>query len=186
MLHRMLGGALLAALLVVTGSFAEETVKSGPQVGQEVPGPFHPLNVTGEQAGKKNCLYCANGGNPVAVVFAREVSPDLGALLKKLDQATAKNASAFMGSYAVFCSDKDGLEGQLKELAKKQSLKKLVLSIDNPAGPKAYNISKDAAVTVLLYSDLTVRANHSFKKGDLNAKSIDRVVADVAKIIPAK
>ena len=60
----------LLSLAVVVGVQAGGTLKSGPQVGKEVPGPFHPMNVTGESAGKKACLYCANGGNPVAVVFA--------------------------------------------------------------------------------------------------------------------
>ena len=184
MLNRFITGcAALAALIVVTGVFAEGTAKSGPQVGQEVPGPFHPMNVTGEQAGKKACLYCSNGGNPVAVVFARSVNPEVAALLKKLDDATEKNGKAAMGSYAVFCSDKEGLDTQLKELASKQGLKKLVLSIDNPAGPKSYEIAKDADVTVLLYNEFTVRANHAFKAGELNTKSIERVVADVAKIV---
>src|SRR5579863_9449915 len=97
----LLSGAALASLLLVTGVFAEGTVKSGPQVGQEVPGPFHPLNVTGSQAGKKNCLYCSNGANPVAVVFARNVNPQVTTLLKKLDNLTAKNGTNNMGSFAV-------------------------------------------------------------------------------------
>jgi hypothetical protein len=179
------GGALLAALLV-TGVSAEGTIKSGPQVGQEVPGPFHPMNVTGEQAGKKSCLYCSNGGNPVAVVFARSVTPQVGTLLKQLDQATEKNGKASMGSYAVFCSDKEGLEGALKDLAAKQGLKKLILSIDNPAGPKSYEIAREADVTVVLYTDFTVKANYAFKAGELNPKGIDSVVAAVSKIVPAK
>jgi hypothetical protein len=187
MLTRLFAGcAAVAALFVVTGVFAEGTVKSGPQVGQEVPGPFHPMNVTGEQAGKKACLYCANGGNPVAVVFARGVDSQVATLLKKLDEATEKNAKASMGSFAVFCSDKDGLEGTLKDLAGKQGLKKLILSIDNPAGPKGYDIAKDADVTVLLYNEFTVRANFAFKSGDLNSKNIDSIVAAVAKIVPTK
>lgn len=189
MLHRIVARAALAAIAVaalVMTAVADESVKSGPQVGQEVPGPFHPLNVTGTQAGKKACLYCANGGSPVAVVFAREATPEVSALLKKLDEATVKNGSKSMGSYAVFCSDKEGLEAKLKEVAEKQGLKKLILSIDNPAGPKAYNIAKDADVTVLLYNEFTVRANHTFKKGELSATAVDKVVGDVAKIIPAK
>src|SRR6202035_4160084 len=132
--------------------------RAGPQVGQEVPGPFHAMNVTGEQAGKKNGLYCSNGGNPVAAAFARSVTPQVATLLKKLDEATEKNSQANMGSFAVFCSDKEGLEGTLKDLAAKQGLKKLVLSIDTPAGPKSYEIAKDADVTVLLYNEFTVRA----------------------------
>lgn len=175
-----------AAMLITGGVFAEGTAKSGPQVGQEVPGPFHPMNVTGEAAGKKNCLYCANGPSPVAVVFARQLTPQVSNLLQKLDRETIKNAKASMGSYAVFCSDQEGLDKLLKDMAGKQGLKKLVLAIDNPAGPKDYEIARDAEVTVLLYNEFTVRANHAFKTGELNAKSIDRIVADISKIIPAK
>jgi hypothetical protein len=162
-----------------------ELLKSGPQVGQEVPGPFHPVNINGEQAGKKNCLYCANGPNPVAAVFARGVNPEVATLLKRLDEATDKNSKANMGSFAVFCSDKEGLEGALKDLASKQGLKKLVLALDNPAGPKGYDIAKDADVTVILYNEFTVRANYAFKTGELNQKSIDGIAADVSKIVPA-
>jgi hypothetical protein len=178
---RTLITVLVVALLLV-GGVAAEGVKSGPQVGEKVPGPFHPLNVTGEAAGQKNCLYCSNGPNPVAVIFARDVNAEVTNLIKKLDAATAANTGCAMGSYVVFCSDAAGLEGKLKGLAQKEGLKKIVLSIDNPAGPEKYQIARDAEVTVLLYTDFTVKANHSFKKGDLNAKAIDKVVADVSKI----
>jgi hypothetical protein len=178
--------AVLASALMLQVALGQESVKSGPQVGEQVPGPFHPLNVTGEAKGKKSCLYCANGQSPVAVVFAREASPTVAKLIKKLDEATLKNKGASMGSYAVFCSDQEGLQAKLEELAGKQDLKALVLSIDNPSGPSAYKISKDADVTVLLYNDFTVRANHAFTKGQLNDSAIDRVVADVTKIVPAK
>lgn len=185
MLQRILVIAVvLGVALAAAGVFAEGTAKSGPATGEKVPGPFHPLNVTGASAGQKACLYCANGPAPVAVVFARQVNPQVTALLKKLDEATAKNSGANMGSFAVFCSDKDGLVDQLKKVATDQKLTKLVLSIDNEGGPKAYNIAKDADVTVLLYEEFTVRANHAFKKGELNATAVDRVVADVSKIIP--
>ena len=173
----MLGFAGLVAVATAGGA-----LKSGPQVGKEVPGPFHPLNVTGEHAGKKACLYCSNGGNPVAVVFAREATPAVAKLLKQLDEATAKNAGKQMGSYAVFCSDKDGLDKALVKIAEEQKLSKLVLSIDNPSGPKSYEISKDAEVTVLLYHDFTVQANHAFRKNELNDAAIAKVVADIAKI----
>jgi hypothetical protein len=173
---------VLGCVVMLTSVQAGGAVKSGPQAGQEVPGPFHPLNVTGASAGKKNCLYCANGGNPVAVVFAREATPEVATLLKQLDEATLKNAKIEMGSYAVFCNDKDGLDKQLTKLAADQKLTKLILSIDNPAGPKGYEISKDAEVTVVLYTNFEVKANHSFRKGELTPASITKVVADVAKI----
>src|ERR1051325_9384758 len=149
MSRRLLAMSALGLVLAISGVYAGGgTLKSGPQAGKDVPGPFHPLNVTGESAGKKACLYCSNGGNPVAVVFAREATPEVTKLLKQLDDATVKNAGKSMGSYAVFCSDKDGLDKALTKLAADQKLTKLVLSIDNPTGPKEYKISKDAEVTV--------------------------------------
>jgi hypothetical protein len=178
--------ASVSVVLLVGGLFGAEVLKSGPQNGEKVPGPFEPLNVTGEMAGKKCCQYCKNGDNPVAVVFARRITPEVTLLLKKLDGCTAKNKAAKMGSYAVFCSDADGLEKQLKEVAEKEKIKYLVLTIDNPSGPKKYNIAKDADVTVLLYTDHVVKANHTFKKGELKEKDIEKIVGDVAKILPEK
>ena len=119
----------------------------------------------------------------ISLVFAREATPAVAKLLKQLDEATVKNGKAEMGAYAVFCSDKDGLDKALTTMATEQKLTKLILSIDNPAGPEKYGISKDADVTVVLYTDFAVKANHSFRKGELNDAAITKVVADVSKII---
>lgn len=53
---RLFSGTSLAAALLVSGLLAAEGVQSGPQAGDFIPGPFHPLNVTGAKAGQKNCL----------------------------------------------------------------------------------------------------------------------------------
>src|SRR5437588_12445482 len=47
--------AFSVVAMLATGVCADEknAIKSGPQVGQKVPGPFHPLNVNGEGAGKE-------------------------------------------------------------------------------------------------------------------------------------
>ena len=58
-----------------------------------------------------------------------------------------------------------------------------VLAIDNTGGPKSYKVAKDADVTVVLYTDHTVKANYAFKKGDLNDKAIDKILADIPKIL---
>jgi hypothetical protein len=51
--------ALAVVAVLVTGiafaEKAEKAIKSGPQVGEDLAGPFQPLNVTGSAAGKKNC-----------------------------------------------------------------------------------------------------------------------------------
>lgn len=181
--RRTLLTAGLCVVLVAGFGSADEALKSGPQVGEQVPGPFHPLNVTGAKAGQKNCLYCQNGTSPVAMIFAREVSPGLAQLVKKIDEETVKNKRARMGSFVVFLSDKEGLQSQLKSLSEKEGLKQIVLSIDNPAGPQKYNVSRNADVTVVLYSDHTVRSNFAYRAGQLNDQAIEQVVASIPKIL---
>jgi hypothetical protein len=48
-------GACLAVALLAGGVLAAEGLKSGPQVGDQLPGLFHPLNVTGASAGQRAC-----------------------------------------------------------------------------------------------------------------------------------
>jgi hypothetical protein len=127
-----------------------------------------------------------NGANPVAMIFAREVSDPLTSLVKKIDAATASASKCKMGSFVVFMSDTEGLKDELKKLAKAEGLKKTVLSIDNPAGPKGYDIAKDADITVVLYTKRTVKSNYAFKKGELNEQAIEKIMKDVPKILPEK
>jgi hypothetical protein len=55
MRYRIAVGSPLALLLLAGSLVAGETLKSGPQVGDRIPGPFNPLNVTGSAAGEKVC-----------------------------------------------------------------------------------------------------------------------------------
>jgi hypothetical protein len=175
----------LVAVVVACGLIAQagESVKSGPQVGENArPKPFFPLNINGPTPNEKQCLVCRNGDNPVAMIFARDTNEQLTNLISKLDAATIKNADKKMGSFAVFCNDSESLQGKLKTLADTQKLQKFTLAIDNPTGPEPYKIAKDADVTVVLYNKSKVVANYTFKKGELNAQSIEKIVSDVSKI----
>ena len=177
--------AAVFAALVAGSALAEkkaDKLVSGPQAGEKVPGPFHPLNVNGENAGEKFCLYCANGEKPVAMVFARETSPVLASLIKKIDAVNEKQGRK-MGSFVVFLGEEDALRPKLEKLAKDSGLQKTVLAIDNPAGPKEYNVAKDADVTVVLYVDHVAKANYAFKKGQLNEKAVSRIVEELPKKI---
>ena len=177
--------ATVALMGIVGGLVAADTVKSGPQAGEQLPGPFSPLNINGKSAGEKNCLYCANGNNPVVMIFARNPDcPMTQALIKKVDATVAKNASCDMGSFVVFCTDDSTAEAKLKAMVEKEGIKTTILSIDTPAGPAKYKFAKDADVTVVLYTSRTAKANHTFKAGELTEAKIDEVLKDVSKIIP--
>lgn len=162
-------------------------IKSGPQAGEAVPGPFHPLNVNGDTPGKKTCLFCKYGDSPVAMVFARNPECEgTKKLIKKLEEVAAANSKADMGAFVVFLSDDDKTEGKLKKMAEDAKLKSVTLAVDNPAGPKDYNVAKEADITVVMYTEKMVKVNKSFAAGKITDKDIDAIAADVRKILPEK
>jgi hypothetical protein len=175
--------ACFVVVLLTVPVLAAGAANSGPQVGEKVPGPFQPLNVTGPDAGKKACLYCRNGTNPVVMIFAREASPQLVNLLKRVDAATAAHRDDSLGSCAIFCDDAEGLPGQLAQLAKQSELNHTIIATFATAGPPRYKIAPDADVTVLLYTHCSVKANHSFRKGELTEASIESIMADLPLIL---
>ncbi len=174
--------AVTLALLALPTWAISADLKSGPQVGEKLPGAFHPLNLTGPEAGKKNCLVCQNGQKPVAMVFAREIDPVLTTLIKAIDKATADNKKCEMGSFVVFCTPDEEIEKQVTELGAKEAIKNCILAKDNPAGPRGYNVAKEAAVTVVLYVNRDIKVNYAFKKGELKKEDIDKIIKDLPKI----
>ena len=104
-------------------------------------------------------------------------------LVKKIDSATVDHSKQHMGSFVVFCNDDENLKGQLKDLAKKEMLQECILTIDQPTGPEAYKVAKDAEVTVILYNQRTVKANYAFKKGELKDADIKAILKDVDKML---
>lgn len=117
------------------------------------------------------------------MIFAREVNDGLTSLVKKIDAATADNSSKNFCSAVVFLSDDEKLADNLKTFAEKNNVSKTVLAIDNVTGPKGYKIAKEAEVTVILYNKRKVEGNFAFRKGELNAKGVDKVVDGLGKIL---
>lgn len=104
-------------------------------------------------------------------------------LVKKVDEATLKNRKSEMGSFVIFLDKSDEMEQKVKDFGEKQSIKETVLALDNPAGPKGYNIAKESSVTVLLYAGRKVKANFAFEKGKLTAAEVDKVLKELPKIL---
>ena len=117
------------------------------------------------------------------MIFAREASDPLTSLVKKIDAATEINKDKKMGSFIVFLTDEENAKDTLKGLADKQAIKNTIFAIDNVSGPPDYHIAKEADVTVVLYNKRKIEANYAFKKGELNAQSIERILGDLPKIL---
>jgi hypothetical protein len=98
-------------LLSVAGSLLSqpaEKLKSGPQPGSVLPGPFAALNVNGEAKGRPRCLVTFFGPAPTVMVFARESAEGkegaLAELLKKLDAFVAQHRDRELRAGVVFLS----------------------------------------------------------------------------------
>jgi hypothetical protein len=158
-------------------------VQSGLHPGEPISTIFEPFNVTGPFAGELYCQVCENGANPVAMIFARDLSEPLVRLVKKIDAATAANRDHEIGSFVVFLNDGEDLPPRLRDIAEKQALEKIVLTTYDPAGPDGFKVNSEADVTVVLYNDHLVKANHAFRKGELNDRAIEKILADLPKIL---
>ena len=69
------------------------------------------------------------------------------------------------------------------DAAQKRNFKHVVLSIDAPAGPEGFKVAADADLTVVLYKEHDVKANHAFRKGELTAAACAKIIADLPKIL---
>jgi hypothetical protein len=182
---------LVSGLLLCGGAVvaAEGGLKSGPQPGAYLPGPFNPYNVTNadmpDYAGTKNSYVEQHGSNPVVLIFAQEVSGPLVTLVKLLDREVSRNKSEKLRLRAVVVvlSEDEGMEDKLKALSRKEEIRNVSLALLLPPGPKHYKLSPAADVTALLYRQNKVVANHAFKKGELNEKAIEAVLRDVPRIV---
>jgi hypothetical protein len=114
------------------------------------------------------------------MVFARDVSGPLTSLVKQINKINAEHKN--IGSFVVFMNDDEKLADTLKALSEKEGINKTVLTIDNPAGPQAYKIAKDADVTVVLYNQRRVQSNFAFRKGQLNNAAVEKVISAVNKL----
>jgi hypothetical protein len=177
---------LVVGLYVAGQVTASERVVSGLQPGEKITAIFEPLNITGPFANERHCLVCENGVNPVAMLFAKEISDPLVELLVKLDGATDANKSHEMGSFLVLLNSQEDQIQRLRDIARRRGLKHIVLSADEPAGPDGFKVSAAAELTVVLYHEFEVKANHAFRKGELTVEAIQGILADVPKIVPRK
>jgi hypothetical protein len=182
---RCLVGAVLAFSAVMVGPVGAQELKSGLPIGSGLPAPLEVLNINGRFAGtKKEVTHCMFSSNPYLLIFARSPGDTLTDLVKKIEVAATTHRDARLGAVVVFCSQEAGLDKKLTELAEKQNLERVVLSIYPSAdGPPKHLIAKEAEVTVVGFNRGKVRISHAFRPGDLTGQAITRVLADIPKLI---
>lgn len=176
---------LVAAMILgVTGIAGAAELKSGLQPG-DAPPAFNVRDVTGPKAGKTLCYRCAYGPRPVVSIFARDIDDNVASLIKQVDQQVGANEDKKMAAFVVLLTDDpDAVEGKLKEVAEKNGIKNVPLTIyDGSAGPSSYKIAKDADVTVMMWNESDVKVNHAFGKGQLKKGDVKKVSSETSKIL---
>ena len=125
----------------------------------KVGGPFMVKAITGEKKGDSLCYYCKYNGESrpaVVMIFTQKADDNLVSLVKAVDEVQKSDAK--LGTVVV------GVSGVTEaDFEKIQTTHKLTTPLtiaEDKDGPKKYNLSKDSAITVLVY-----------KKGNALSKS---------------
>jgi hypothetical protein len=182
----------------------------GLKVGNNLPGSFHPYNVTGENKHRFHCLVSEHALDPTVLIFYKNVdfSDPLPNLLKRLDAAIAKNPDTRLGAFVVFVPDdlpdvtgsKDKeaevnsknddarleLEKKIDAAASDMKLKNVVLCLDDKSDVAKYQLDDANLVTVVLYSKLKVVAVHALPKSDFTDAAVEKIMAEAAEKLGAK
>ncbi len=115
-------------------------------------------------------------------VFARKTSAPLTSLVKQIDGKIGEN-SKLKSFVVILTREGEKTAADLKERAKDAGIRHVPLTIhQDPAEVPDYELSKDADVTVLMWSGHKVKVNHAFK-GELTEENIRTIVADIPKIL---
>jgi hypothetical protein len=118
----------------------------------------------------------------VVCVFARKTSEPLASLVKQIDKQIAENGQ-LKSFVVVLGGEPDRGREELRKLANQNGIKKVPLTMFGElGGPPDYELSRNADVTVLMWSHHKVKVNHAFK-GELTDKDIGTIVADIPKLL---
>lgn len=175
---------LAVAWIALAGVAIADDVKSGLAPGKSATS-FIVRDITGPNRGKSLCYRCAYEDRPVACIFIRETGEGVPALIQRIDAAVIANQSKDMRAFVVLLTDDiDAGAKQLTKLSETRGIRNVPLTIfEDPAGPLRYRISKDAAVTVLMWKKARVAADRAFGSAKLTEAQIQAVLADTSKIL---
>lgn len=176
------------AAIVTSAVGVGEELKSGPQTGDQL-GAFYVTKCAGAEddgvaEGKNLCYRCKNGAKPQVVIFTRSIDPKLVDFVKQLDKAITKNSdSKLTGFVNVLGEDKDEATDAARKLAKTSKTSKVPFVVPNESenGPDNYGINPKAEVTIILASELGVKANYAV--ADVKDLKTKEIIADLKKIL---
>lgn len=191
----MFSTAILSAVVLLgpsqTGAVAPAGVQEKPiqgvKVGQAIPGPFFPYNLTGNRETSYACPVTAFEDNPTVLVFVsmgEEGSDTVKKLLTELDAALVRykrdNLRAFVTIVepkiegAIFQKDdeRNAAAEKLKGLIASLMLKSLNFGLDSAQGLKDWGIAPEKAITIVLYQNYKVVQTQTVAATELSEETV--------------
>ena len=118
------------------------------------------------------------------MVFARKADDALASLVKQIDQLIADHEE--LASFVSFLGpDEAATQNAAKDFAAKHQVQHVALVVPKQCenGPDGLKLNPEADVTVVLYRDKKVAANHAVGPDGLDAEAISAIIADTDKIL---
>ena len=138
------------------------------------------------EPGEHLCYRCMLGSKPVIMVFAHNADEHLAQLASEIDKKIADNSDKKLSSFInLLGKNAADVKSEAKNFATHHKLENVALVVpeENENGPASYNLSPEADVTVLIYRDGKVAANHALPAGKLDKQQIKAILADTQKIL---
>lgn len=156
----------LTVCLFAQGAASAENLVSGPQAGEKIPGRFTAVALNGENAGKTICPVELPGYDMAALIFISDASDPLIELVRKIDEQLKGMPCGKLkpGVFIVITSE----DPAVKRRFAKEDLKHVVLCSGPDKGLKKYELAEEAAQTAMVCHNGMVKANHAFRKGELD------------------
>jgi hypothetical protein len=173
---------LIALLLSLTAlNAADETVFSGPQVG-EVTTPFKSLDIQGPTAGREVDVVRSNAGAPTALIFVHGIERSILPLMRAIDNYGAAHRDQLKTEFVFLVEDRvAGMERVGRALNSIKLKGRSTLSVDGLEGPGNYGLNKVCLLTILATKDNRVHANFALVQPGIADGG--RVLASLAGLI---
>lgn len=120
------------------------------------------------------------------MIFAKDQGDGLASLVKELDKVVAANSDKKLGAFVNFIGDdRDVLEDSATAFVEKHNVQNvpIVVPVEFELGPKNFGVNPQAGVTVMIYRNTKVAANHAVAPGQLTQEKIAAIIADISKVL---
>jgi hypothetical protein len=182
--------------------------------GKNLPGAFHPFNVTGPRKSRYHCLVSETGLNSGVMILSRdlEATEPFKELLQRLDNAIDKNPNVKMSACCVYIPDelpeytpemftdiqerkkqadlvddkREELAEKIEDVAKGAMLKNVILALTHKNDLKAYALPDNAVYTIIIYHKYEVRAVLSLGKEMLTPDKVSEIIKLVGDKLGAR